>query len=148
MALLKQDWFTARNLHLAVSVVIIIPVALAYGALPNIVLPELFNFAVSATDLTNIFRAMMGLYMAMAAVWVTGIFTPRYWAAATIANVVFMGGLAVGRLISLAVDGMPSFYLSAGLLIEVVLVVWGLLNLRKYPHFHPPAKAGKGGGQE
>lgn len=138
----KTKWFTVKNLHLATSVVIIIPVALAYGALPNIVLPELFDFAVSATDLSNIFRAMMGLYMAMAAVWVTGIFTPKYWASATITNIVFMGGLAAGRLISLCIDGKPSWFLSGGLVLELALMAWGLINLRKHPfmHYHPPVK--------
>jgi len=134
MAPVKQTWLMAKNLHLIISVVVIMPVALAYGALPNIVLPELLNFSVTATDLSNIFRAMMGLYIAMAAVWVTGIFTPKYWLAATIANIVFMGGLAMGRIISLVIDGVPSFYLTGGLVIELALMAWGILNMKKYAH--------------
>jgi len=134
MALVKQTWLMAKNLHLIISVVVIMPVALAYGALPNIVLPELLNFSVTAIDLSNILRAMMGLYIAMAAVWVTGIFTPKYWLAATIANIVFMGGLAIGRIISMVVDGLPSFYLTGGLAIELALVAWGIRNLKKYAH--------------
>ncbi len=130
----QQKWLVAKNLHLITSVVIIMPVALAYGALPNIVLPELLNFSVTATDLANVFRAMMGLYMAMAAVWVTGIFIPKYWLAGTIANIVFMGGLAIGRIISLIIDGIPSFYLTGGLIIELALVAWGILNVKKYAH--------------
>jgi hypothetical protein len=47
-------------------------------------------------------------------------------------NIVFMGGLAAGRLLSLVVDGVPSLYFLAGLLVELLFAFWGLRNLKKY----------------
>jgi hypothetical protein len=121
----------AKNLHLIVSVTIIIPIALVYGLLPEKILPQLFDFAVTGTDLSNIFRAIMGLYLAMAIFWITGIVKPELWRAATLANIVFMLGLASGRIISTKLDGPPSGYFSGGLVVEVLLGVWGIMNLRR-----------------
>lgn len=120
----------SKNLHLIVSVIIIIPIALAYGWCPEKILPKLFAFTVNTTDLVNIFRAIMGLYLAMAAFWIMGIWKPSHWRAATITNIVFMGGLALGRVASMVIDGIPSVYHSAGFFLEIILAVWGIKNLR------------------
>ncbi len=121
-----------KNIHLVISTIIILPVAIAYGVSPKTVLPVLFDFKAGTTDLTNIFRATMGLYLAMCSLWITGIFKPGFWFTATIVNILFMGGLAFGRLISLAADGLPSVYLLTGLILESTLAIWGLINLRVY----------------
>lgn len=121
-----------KNAHLLVSIVVIIPIALAYGSSPTVILPKLFAINADNVNLAHIFRAMMGLYLAMAALWIAGIVKPKYWGTATITNIFFMGGLALGRLVSLAVDGPPSVYLLTGLAAEATLAVWGLLNLKKY----------------
>lgn len=76
--------------------------------------------------------AIMCLYLAMVALWTLGIIKPRYWAAATITSVFFMGGLAVGRLISLVLDGWPSPAFSIGLIFEGTLALWGWKNLKRY----------------
>jgi hypothetical protein len=72
------------------------------------------------------------LYLGMAIIWIVGIFNPKFWTAATIANIVFMGGLAFGRLISLALDGLPSNSLLLGLIVEVALTFLALINFKKY----------------
>ena len=74
----------------------------------------------------------MGLYLGMVALSVIGIFNPRHWRTATISTVFFMLGLAVGRIISLALDGIPSIYFSVGLVLELILAFWGIINLNKY----------------
>jgi Domain of unknown function (DUF4345) len=121
-----------RNLHLIISSVFILPVALAYGFAPSIVLPVLFDIKVDTTDLQNIFRAMMGLYAGMVIVWVAGIFNSRYWKTATIVNIFFMGGLATGRLISFVADGMPSALFTIGFFAEASLATLSYFNWRKY----------------
>lgn len=121
-----------KNLHLAVSVSLIIPVALAYGVCPDVVLFKLFNIEVETANLANIFRAMMGLYLGMSAIWVAGIFHTKHWAVATWMNVVFMGGLACGRLLSLVLDGLPSMLFLIGLVLEAALACWGFNNLKKH----------------
>ncbi len=74
----------------------------------------------------------MGLYLGMAVLCVIGVFKPRQWHTATISNVFFMIGLALGRTISLVFDGIPSIYFLAGLVLELLLALWGIINLKKY----------------
>jgi hypothetical protein len=123
---------TVSSLHLMVSILIIIPIALAYGLYPKIILPLLFDFNVDAINLVNIFRAMMGLYLGMSVIWIMGIIKSKFWITATITNITFMGGLALGRLVSLAIDGVPGIYFLIGFIVEVFLAIWGLKNLKKY----------------
>lgn len=122
----------SNNLHLTVSTALIIPIALAYGIYPQWMLPLLFDFKVDAINLANVFRAMMGLYLAMSIIWIMGIIKPRWWVTATITNIAFMGGLALGRLVSLVFDGAPGIYFLTGLVLEAALAVWGVKNLKKY----------------
>ena len=74
----------------------------------------------------------MGLYLGTVVLWVIGIFKSFYWRIATISNVFFMIGLALGRIISLLVDGVPSIFFSVGLALELTLGLWGIRNLNKY----------------
>lgn len=122
----------SKNLHLIVSIHVIIPIALAYGLYPQMIQPLLFDFKVDSINLANIFRAIMGLYLSMSAIWILGIIKPQLWVTATIANITFMGGLALGRLVSMALDGVPGIYFLIGFVLESVLAIWGLKNLKKY----------------
>jgi len=74
----------------------------------------------------------MGLYLGMAVLCVVGVFKSRQWRTATISNVFFMIGLASGRTISLVNDGVPSIYFLVGLVLELLLALWGIINLNKY----------------
>lgn len=121
-----------KNLHLIISAAVVIPVAFIYGAENGNIFFFLFDFTPSTTDMHNIFRAMMCLYLAMAALWIFGIFNPRYWTIATISNFLFMMALALGRLISFALDGTPSTILIIGFFGEAVLASLAWLNFRKY----------------
>lgn len=123
---------SSRNLHLTVSILIIFPIALAYGLYPQMILPLLFDFNVDAINLVNIFRAIMGLYLGISAIWIMGVIKSRFWVTATITNIAFMGGLALGRLVSMAIDGVPGIYFLVGFVVESLLAVWGLKNLKKY----------------
>ena len=120
---------SSQNLHLLISAVLICCIGLAYGTSPDTVLPKLFGFAVENTNLKNIFRAIMGLYLAMSVVWLIGAVRKTLWQAATITNIAFMGGLATGRIISLFMDGIPGVYFLIGLAVEIILAVWGVINL-------------------
>jgi hypothetical protein len=53
-------------------------------------------------------------------------------AVATISNVLFMIGLALGRIVGLIMDGIPSISFSIGLGLELILALWGIKNLSKY----------------
>lgn len=121
-----------QNLHLIISSVIVIPVALVYGLFPKVILPQLLDFSVETTDLANVFRAIMGLYLAFTILWILGIVRPIYWKAATISNILFMAGLAFGRLISLLLDGFPSAVFLIGTAGELVLAIFGMIQLQHY----------------
>jgi hypothetical protein len=121
-----------QNLHLIISSVIVIPVAFVYGLFPKTILPQLLDFSVETTDLANVFRAIMGLYLAFAVLWILGIVKPSYWNAATISNILFMAGLAFGRIISLLLDGFPSAVFLIGTAGELVLAIFGMIQLQHY----------------
>ncbi len=121
-----------KNTHLITCVLLLSFIALAYGISPHTILPLFFDFTVESVDLHHVFRATMGLYLGNIALWTVGILNPVYWRTATIANVIFMAGLATGRLLSLLLDGLPSPILQAGLVAETGFAIWGALNLKKY----------------
>jgi hypothetical protein len=121
-----------QNLHLMISSGIVIPVAFVYGLFSKTILPELLDFSVETTDLTNVFRAIMGLYLAFASLWIIGIIKPTYWKTATLSQILFMLGLALGRILSLWLDGIPSLVFYYGILGELILGIFGWYQLRKY----------------
>lgn len=121
-----------KNLHLIISIFTITLVGVVYGLIPNGFLKNIFQFKFENTDLSTIFRAMMGLYIGMATFWLIGIVKPQFWVAATLSNILFMGGLAMGRILSIILDGTPSCVFLLGLTIEFLFSIWGIINLKKY----------------
>ena len=119
-----------KNLHLVISSFVIIIMGLLYGINPHKIVPLLFDFNVESVDLNNIFRAIMGLYIGMAIYWIIGIIKPSQWRNATLVNIIFMGGLAFGRIISFVIDGISIPY-SKGLALELFFMIWGMYNLNK-----------------
>jgi len=119
--------------YLLFSAAGLFPIALSYGVAPAGVLPTVLDVAVEGTDLTHVFRAVMGLYLAMIVLWVLGALRPELTRAAVISEVAFMFGLASGRLLSILADGVPSLLLVAYTALEIVMGVWGILILKKLP---------------
>lgn len=119
------------HFYLLLSALGVAIIAVSYGAAPARVLPWLLDVDVEGTNLRHVFRAVMGLYLAMAALWTAGAMRPRLTRAALISEVVFMAGLAFGRIISWLVDGTPSPLFIAYLGLELVFAVWGVTLLRK-----------------
>jgi hypothetical protein len=112
--------------YLIFSAVGLSAVALSYGVAPAAVLPKVLDLTVEGTDLTHIFRAIMGLYLGMIALWILGACRPKFTRAAVIAEIAFMLGLACGRVLSIIIDGVPSSLLVAYAIVEVALGLWGL----------------------
>jgi len=101
----------------------LVPVALSYGVMPGESAPLLMGFDVEGTQLTHVMRGLMGLYLANAAFWLAGALRPSLRRPALLGLLVFMGGVALGRALSLVADGWPGFSLFAYLVIEVIFVV-------------------------
>ena len=114
------------------SLLVVVPAAFLYGASPAEYMPSLFDFEVETTDLKNVFRAIMGLYLAFSVVWILGILKSTYWRAATLLNLIFMAGLAIGRALSMVLDGIPSAPFAYGVIGEFVLALFAAYQLRRY----------------
>lgn len=118
----------SKKLHLVLSSFIVILVGFIYGVNPGEILSYVFGFEVESLELKNIFRASMGLYLAIGIFWIVGILKPKYWQTATLTNIIFMGGLAFGRIVSTVFDGVsPQF--TVGLVLELFFMFWGIYNL-------------------
>ena len=109
----------------------LVPIALSYGLVPSISVSYLLGFAVEGTNETHVFRAIMGLYLANVAFWVAGAAIPSFTLPALWSLLLFMGGLAAGRVVSLIIDGMPSFVLIFYLLAEIAFALLALMAIRK-----------------
>ncbi len=120
-----------RKAYLLISAVGLIPIALSYGVAPEQSLSWLFGFVVESPNEVHVFRGVMGLYLGMVALWILGATRENYERAAILSEVFFMGGLAVGRTISVLVDGWPHWLLVAYILVEVVLAIVGIMLLRR-----------------
>jgi hypothetical protein len=110
----------------------LVPIALSYGAVPEVSLEYLFGITVENTNATHIFRAVMGLYLAMVVIWLFGAFNPILAAPALLCCAVFMLGLAAGRILSLVLDGMPHFLLVVYLALELLLGLIAVHLLRQH----------------
>ncbi len=110
----------------------LVPIALSYGAMPGRSLPWLFDIDASAVNTRHIFRAVMGLYLGLVCFWIAGAFrsdlrTPALWSL-----LVFMFGLALGRLFSLLMDGWAHPLLILYMVLEFAFgyLAWRLLGFR------------------
>jgi uncharacterized protein DUF4345 len=112
--------------YLLLIAVLLVPIALSYGVAPATVLPKALDISVSGTDQTQIFRALMCLYLAASAFWAIAAFKPAWQQAAVVWAMLFCVSLAIGRVISLLVDGPASLLLDVYLALEIFGGVLGL----------------------
>ena len=85
----------------------VLTVSLSYGLYPEITLKYLYDIEVNSANLANIFRAIMGLYIALSIFWVAGAFKKSLRLAALWSMTIFMTGIALGRILSIIIDGFP-----------------------------------------
>jgi hypothetical protein len=120
-----------RQGFLILTAIGLVPIALGYGVAPRQSLEYLFAVSVQNVNGAHIFRAVMGLYLALAGFWIIGAYKAHLRQAALYSLVVFMLGLAAGRLLSLIVDGVPHWLLLFYLALELGFCLVGLLLLRR-----------------
>ena len=117
----KQDFI--NKIHLIISVLIVVPVSFVYGFNPD----SQFDIHLNTIDEHNFFKAIMGLYLGFSIVWLFGIFKTNYLKIALVSNMIFMLGLGSGRVLSLIVDGTPTFGYIFGTFAELFLgSLWAL----------------------
>jgi len=105
-------------------------VALGYALAPHTAVGSLLTVSFDNIDQIHIFRAMMGLYLGLVAFWFFCASRPAYSRAGVLSAVLFMPGLASGRIVSMVIDGMPSPFLTAATLVEIASGLWGVAILR------------------
>ena len=125
----KINWIL-KNLHLILSLSIVIPTAIIYGS-PSI-LPEYLNIKVNTVDFSNMLKAIMCLYLGISFVWILGIWKTEYWKIATQLNILFMLSLAIGRILSMIMDGFPTSGYIFGIIAEFVLGLYSIFQFKKY----------------
>ena len=125
----KTNWIL-KNLHLLLSLSIVVPTAIIYGT-PSI-LPVYLDIQVNTVDFSNMLKAIMCLYLGISIVWILGIWKTKYWKTATKLNILFMLSLAIGRMISMLMDGFPTGGYIFGIIAEFVLGTYSIFQLKKY----------------
>lgn len=120
-----------KNLNLLLSGVIVIIAGIVYGGHPTYIMPELLGFEVVDLELKNMLRAVMGIYMGVGLFWILGSHKTKLWYGATLSNMLFMGGISFGRIISTIFDGVSPLFTPA-LFLELIFFGWGFYNLKKY----------------
>tara|TARA_R110002051_G_scaffold137970_3_gene210711 strand:- start:1914 stop:2300 length:387 start_codon:yes stop_codon:yes gene_type:complete len=120
-----------KNINLLLSGVIVIIAGIVYGCYPTVIMPKLLGFEVQDLELKNMLRAVMGIYLGIGAYWLISTFKPKFWFGATLSNVLFMGGISLGRIVSTLFDGVSPLFTPA-LILELLFFGWGLYNLNKY----------------
>ena len=119
-----------KNLHLLISISIVLPTGIIYGS-PSI-LPRQLDIQVNTIDLSNMLKAIMCLYIGVSIIWILGIWKKEYWKRATELNILFMLTLAIGRALSMVMDGLPTGGYIFGIIAEFVLGIYSIYQLKKY----------------
>ncbi|MEO1452519.1 MAG: DUF4345 domain-containing protein [Pseudomonadota bacterium] len=127
-----------RGLLLAMAVGLT-PIALSYGAAPRASLPWLFGIDAADVPTRHIFRAIMGLYFALIVFWLAGAMRPVLRVPALWSLFVFTLGLALGRGLSLLLDGWPGPLLFIYLPAEVALAASAAWLISRSEHRHAGA---------
>jgi len=126
---------TLMRAYLLMVAAVLVPIALSYGIAPATLLPKVLDISVQGADQTQIFRALMCLYLAASTFWVIAAFKPAWQRVAVIWAVFFVVSLAIGRAISLVVDGPASRLLDVYLGLEIL---GGLLGVAVLAYAREP----------
>lgn len=120
-----------RQIFLLIVAVGLLPITISYGLMPQKSMNYLFNLTVSDPNLIHIFRAIMGLYLALSIFWIIGVYKIQLRNAALYSLIVFMFGLAAGRILSLIIEGIPHWLLIVYLFLELSFGTIGVLMVKK-----------------
>lgn len=129
-----------QRLLLISMVVGLPPIALSYGLVPDVSLPFLFGIDAADVNSRNIFRAVMGLYLAMVGLWAAGAARPAMRRPAMWSLTVFTSGVGLGRLLSVLIDGVPHPLLMVYMGLEFALAAAGWWLIKTSPIAQDPQR--------
>jgi hypothetical protein len=103
-----------------------------YLLAPNLLL-NVYGFSLQSVSEANLFRgAYGGVFIAFALLVCAGVFKESVATPAQFALLTFMGGFALGRMASMAIDGMPHLLLVVIFVVEVAYAL-AAVHLLKHP---------------
>lgn len=114
-----------RRCYLLLMSAIIALAALLYGFSPQWFALTWLGLATLDVNFAHVLRAVMGLYLGFGLFWLWAAFCEPYKNTAVLTAVVFTAGVAVGRLISIGLDGRPAPFLFTAPWIELGLALLG-----------------------
>ena len=114
-----------KRAYLIMACVAVTIFALLYGISPTWYAATFLHISDLNPDVAHILRAVTGLYLALAAFWLYSAFNGKYRNTAVLTTILFAGGLAAGRCISLIVDGQPTPVLLIYGVMEFAIVIIG-----------------------
>ena len=97
-----------KKAYLITAFVAVTIIALLYGISPTWYAATFLGITDLNPNVAHILRAVTGLYLALAAFWLYSAFNDKYRNTAVLTTILFAGGLAAGRCVSLIVDGQPA----------------------------------------
>jgi len=120
-----------KRAYLIISCVAVAIIALLYGISPTWYASNFLGITSQNPNVAHILRAVTGLYLALAAFWLYSAFNDKYTNTAVLTTILFAGGLAAGRFVSLILDGQPApvLLLYGAMELAVVLVGYWIFKL-------------------
>ena len=122
---------TKESFFLVFVAIGVFSVSLGYGFLPNLTMPFLYDIDVTNTNLSNIFRAISGLYIAFVTFWILGAYNSNLQLPALWSLTIFMTGIALGRIASILIDGLASPIFIFYLFLEIIFGSIGYIFIKK-----------------
>ncbi|MGH8444851.1 MAG: DUF4345 domain-containing protein [Solimonas sp.] len=122
-----------QRIYLFLAFFMVAGIALLYGLCPEYFAGHFLGVDPLDVSFKHILRAMMGLYLAFGFYWLWSAFDASRAMTGLVTILIFDGGLLAGRLLSLAVDGMPApllqFY--TALEVGIFVVTFGVWRMGK-----------------
>jgi uncharacterized protein YacL len=101
-------------------------IALLYGVSPQWFALTFLDMPQLDPNIAHILRAVMGLYLALGVFWLYAAFNDQYRNIAVLTTAIFAGGLVLGRILSLFVEGQPAplltFYIGAEFVLTPIAI--------------------------
>jgi len=97
-----------KKAYLILAFVAVTIFGLLYGISPTWYAAAFLGITDLNPNVAHILRGVAGLYLALAGFWLYAAFNDKYRDTALLTAILFAGGLAAGRCVSLIVDGQPA----------------------------------------
>ena len=124
----------SSKLFLALSGFTLILIGVLYGAIPEGSMALIFQLNIEGPDssLVHMLRGFSGIYCGMGIFWIIGAVKKSLTLSALWSVLVFMLAVALGRIVSFCLDGIPMFWgFNLFLVCEMVLAVIAAFFIKK-----------------